>query len=94
MGAICTALPQLGEALGQFANGLLKGLGILHPHEDVKDIGERALQAQEKDITADKFDNFDDYIEALRSFELDPKKAEKRDQAEKLSAGVESVLWR
>lgn len=88
VGAICTALPQLGEALGQFANGLLKGLGILHPHEDVKDIGERALQAQEKDITADKFDNFDDYIEALRSFELDPKKAEKRDQAEKLSAGV------
>ncbi|BBU04604.1 hypothetical protein Q7I35_09920 [Aeromonas allosaccharophila] len=88
IGAISTALPKLGEALGQFANALLKGLGILKPDEDIEDHGERALQAAEQGITADKFDDFDDYVAALRSFELDPDKAEKRSRAEKLSAGI------
>lgn len=88
IGAISNALPKLGEALGQFANSLLKGLGILKPDEDIEDQGERALQAAEQGITADKFEDFDDYVAALRSFELDPDKAEKRSSAEKLTAGL------
>ncbi|MFM4824138.1 hypothetical protein ACEUDJ_04500 [Aeromonas bivalvium] len=88
IGAISSALPKLGEALGQFANALLKGLGILKPDEDIEEQGERALQAAEQGITADKFDDFDDYVAALRSFELDPDKADKRSRAEKLSAGI------
>ncbi|UBH26244.1 hypothetical protein [Aeromonas enteropelogenes] len=88
IGAISSALPKLGEALGQFANALLKGLGILKPDENIEEQGERALQAAEQGITADKFDDFDDYVAALRSFELDPDKASKRSPAEKLSAGI------
>lgn len=88
IGAISSALPKLGEALGQFANALLKGLGILKPDEDIEEQGERALQAAEQGITADKFDDFDDYVAALRSFELDPDKSDKRSRAEKLSAGI------
>ncbi|MGL5040156.1 MAG: hypothetical protein ACRC6D_08600 [Aeromonas sp.] len=88
VGAICTALPKLGEALGQFGNGLLKGLGILKPDEDMADFGEKALQAAENGVTSDKFDDFDDYVAALRNFDLDPEKAKNRSQADKLSSGM------
>ncbi|WP_370560313.1 hypothetical protein [Edwardsiella tarda] len=88
IGAISSTLPKLSEALGQFANALLKGFGVLKPDEDIEEQGERALQAAEQGVTVDKFDDFDDYVAALRSFELDPDKADKRSRAEKLSAGI------
>ena len=88
IGTISNALPALGEALGKFAAAFLQGLGILKPNENVEDMGERALQAAEKGITMDKFDNFDTYLEKLRDFEIDPEKAEKRSSAEKLVAGL------
>ncbi len=88
VGAISTALPQLGEALGKFGSALLQGLGLLRPDEKVEDFGERALQMSEKGLTMEKFDNFDSYIDHLRNFEIDPEKAQKRSQAEKLVAGL------
>lgn len=88
IGNIVTALKPVAEALGQFANAFLQGLGILKPDEKVEDLGERALQAAEKGITLGRFDDFDGYMNALRNFELDPDKAEQRPRAEKLVAGL------
>ena len=51
-------------------------------------MGDRALQAAEKGITMDKFEDFDDYIDALRKFELNPEASEKYGAAEKLIAGL------
>lgn len=85
---IVTALKPVAEALGKFANAFLQGLGILKPDEKIEDLGERALQAAERGITLDQFDNFEDYADALRDFDLDPDKAEKRSQSERLVAGL------
>ncbi|AKU11338.1 hypothetical protein AzCIB_1436 [Azoarcus sp. CIB] len=78
----------MAEALGKFANAFLQVLGILKADEKTEDLGERALQAAEKGITLDQFDDFDCYLDALRNFDLDPDKAEKRSHAEKLVAGL------
>lgn len=88
VGNIVTALKPVAEALGKFANAFLQGLGILKPDEKTEDLGERALQAAEKGITLEQFDDFDSYMDTLRNFDLDPDKAEKRDHAEKLVAGL------
>jgi hypothetical protein len=88
LGSVIDALKPVAEALGRFVNAFLQGLGILQPNEKVEDIGERALQAAGKGITIDKFDNFDDYMDALRKFEVDPDIAAKRSPAEKLVAGI------
>lgn len=88
IGNIVTALAPVAEALGKFANAFLQGLGILKPDEKTEELGERALQAAEKGITIEKFDDFDGYMDVLRNFDLDPDKAEKRSTAEKLVAGV------
>ncbi len=85
---IVTELEPVAVALGKFAAAFLQGLGILKPEEKPEDIGERALQASEKGITPEQFDDFESYLAALRDFELDPDKAAKRSSAEKLIAGI------
>lgn len=76
------------KALATFANALLHVLAIFKPDETVDDMGERAMQAAEDGITPDKFENFDEYMAELRSFELDPEVAEKRSTVEKITAGL------
>lgn len=85
---VVSALAPVAEALGKFTSAFLQGLGILKPDEKAEDLGERALQAAEKGITLDQFDNFDSYVDALRNFELDPDKAANRSPVEKLVAGI------
>lgn len=88
LGSVIDALKPVAEAIGKFANAFLQGLGILKPGEKIEDLGERALQAVQKGITIEQFDNFEGYMDALRKFELDPEVATKRNPAEKLVAGM------
>lgn len=76
------------KAVVTCANALLDALSIFRPNENVQDMGDRALQAAGKGITMDKFENFDDYIDALRKFEINPEGSEKYSDAEKLIAGL------
>lgn len=82
------ALAPVAEAIGKFASAFLQGLGIFKPDEKPEDMGDRALQAAEKGITMDKYEKFDDYLKALRDFQLDPAESAKRSHAEKLMAGM------
>lgn len=93
LGPVLTTLANLlphpaVKAVANFANALLHVLAIFHPEESVQDMGERALQAAEKDITLDKFEKFDEYMAALRDFDLNPELNEKYSPVEKLVAGL------
>jgi len=78
----------IAEAIGKVANALLSALGILRPNETIEEIGERALQAREHGITIDKFPNFDDYVKALRDFDLDEDLKRMRNPTERMVAGL------
>ena len=82
------ALAPIAEAIGKFANALLQGLGIIKPDEDIEEFGDRALQAAAEGITPDKYEDFEDYIEDLRNFELDPEKSAKTPKSVKLTSGL------
>lgn len=64
---VITNVARVAEVVAQI-------LGVIKPGETVADMGERALQAAEKDITPQGFDNHDEYMNALRKFQLDPEK--------------------
>ena len=76
------------SALANVAQGVLQAFGIMKPNEKIEEMGERALQAAQEGITPDKFENFDEYMEELRNFDLDEDKANKRTSAEKIVAGI------
>jgi hypothetical protein len=77
-------------ALGGMAGNLLKGLGIFGSDDpDVPEWGDRAMQAEEQKIFPDQFENFDDYMEKLRNFDLDPEKSKESNVEEKTFKGLE-----
>lgn len=88
LGSVISSLGPVAEALGKFANAFLQGMGILRPNETTEDMGDRALQAAEKGITPEKFQNFEAYMSELRNFDIDPERSIKRSSAEKLVAGI------
>lgn len=88
IGSIISAIHPMAATIGKFANTFLQGLGILNPDEKIDDLGERALQASERGIRIEEFDRFDDYLDSLRNFELDPDKASRRSAAEKITSGL------
>ena len=86
---LANAIPNpLAKNVVNFANALLHSLAIFHPTETVQDMGDRALQAAEQGITIDKFDKFDEYMSALRDFDINPELSEKYTTVEKFVAGL------
>ena len=62
---------------------------LLKPQETVKDIGDRALQAEEEGITLETCDNdFNAYMEKLRALKLDPEKSAQHHDWEHEAAGL------
>ena len=69
---------------------LLTSLGIIEKEDDEKlrERGERVLQAAERGVKREKFDDFDDFEKALNGFELDEEKMKKRTKDEQIAAGL------
>lgn len=88
IGSIISAIPAIGKTVANVAQGVLGAFGVLKPDEKIEEVGERALQAAEAGITYEEFDDFDEYLDELRNFDLDPEKSNKRTPAEKIVAGL------
>lgn len=87
---ILPVLAKGAQILGQVASvvqAFSEIHGILRHGESVSDIGDRALQAAGK-IHPDQFDDFDQYLQALRNFPLDPGKSQSFDGQTKFVAGL------
>ena len=79
------------EKLNTFVSvvqAVLQVIGIFKPGEQIKDIGDRAIQAASQDIKPENFDSFEAYMEEIRAFELDPTKTESITDVEKYAAGL------
>ncbi|MDY6294970.1 MAG: hypothetical protein SPL45_01550, partial [Schwartzia succinivorans] len=92
---VSALLPKIIEIVGkdllmfaQIIMGILKGLGLIKPEEDVEDLGDKALQAEEEGITPEKYDSYEEYLKAVEEFEIDPEKSKEIDEGKKLEKGV------
>ena len=81
-------LERIGSIIKGIANVVLLALDIFKPGEDVEDMGDRALQAAEQGIKPENYDRYDEYLDEIRTFELDPEKSAQRTSAEKTAAGL------
>ncbi len=67
-------------------------LGIKNKDEKIDEIGDRALQASEKGIKKTDFETHDEYMNALREFELDPEFSKKLSKEDKEAAGLAVLI--
>lgn len=93
-----TVLPKIApiliggvEKLNTFVGvvqAVLQIMQIFRPEDRLKDIGDRSIQAARRDIKPEHFDSFEDYMNEIRAFELDPAESETITDAEKYAAGL------
>ena len=83
--AVGVNLGKLGNAL----EGFFKALGLIPSEENVTDLGDKAIQADEEGIKPEKYDNYAEYLEAVESFETTLEKSNEIDENKKIEKGIE-----
>jgi hypothetical protein len=63
---------------------VLEKLGLIDAKDNPEEMGDKMLQAEEQGITPENFDNYDDYYQAIKDFELDPEKSAQLTERQKL----------
>lgn len=87
LGPMLSMIPGKIGAVARVVTLVSEVLGIFKKGDEVDDIGDRALQGAEQDITPDGYETFDEYMDALRNIELDPEKSEQTSFLDKVLAG-------
>lgn len=79
------------KVIGNAITSIAKALGIIKPERDVEEIGDRALQAEEKGMTPDKYASYEAWIKAIDEDDwgYDPEKNKNMDSEKKILKGVE-----
>lgn len=74
---LCGAIVSIGKALG-----LIKT-------EKPEDLGDKALQAEEKGIVPENYETYQQYVDAVEKFEVDPEKSKLYTEEAKLTKATE-----
>ena len=85
------ALEKLSTALESF----FKELGLIEPTDNVEEIGDKALQAEQDDLHPIKIEDFDShekYLEAIKKYEVDAEKSALIPKDDKLHKAIEILL--
>ncbi len=87
VGLAVQGLKVIGNALMSIA----KALGIIKPERSVEELGDRALQAEEKGMTADNYASYEAWIKDIEkdNWGYDPEKNKDMEPEEKIKKGVE-----
>ena len=79
------------KAIGNALASIAKALGIIKPERDVEEIGDRALQAEEKGMTPDKYASYEAWVKEIEKDDwgYDPEKNKDMAPEQKVLKGVE-----
>lgn len=88
IGSVLEKIPPVLKTVSPWVNALSWALNVFRPTEKVEDVGDRALQAAEQDIRPEKFPDFEQYMAALRAFDINPNASQTRSLATKVVAGM------
>ena len=83
------------ETFAKALEGFFKALGLIEADEQVEEIGDKALQAENDDLHPVKIENFDShekYLAAIKERMSDPEKSALIPQDDKLQKGIEILL--
>lgn len=71
---------------------LCKALGLFKKENNVEELGDKRLQAEDAGIKLEDFKTYDEYLKKIEEFEIDPEKSKKFTPEEKARAGAELMV--
>lgn len=99
VGTLVPAIAKIvGVQLEKFSRAMeafFKELGLIEQNENVEELGDKALQAEQdelKPIKLEDFDSYEKYLAAVREYEIDAEKSALIPQDEKLQKAIEVLL--
>lgn len=78
---------QLGT-VGLVIQAIAAIVGLFRTDEKVEEMGDRAMQASESGIRPENFDSYNEYMDSIRDFDLDPEKSKSYSSEAKQLAGI------
>lgn len=92
VGSFCASVGKIAiEAISVVSNvvqAIGAALGIIPKDTNMEELGDKALQASEAGVKPENFDNYQDYINEVKNFKVDPLKSENWSKDEKLLAAT------
>ena len=80
------------KEIGKIIFAMAKIIGAIKSDIDIKDMGDKALQAEADGITPEKYDTYSDYVAALDGYFVDTEKSTKISDELKENKGVEIAV--
>ena len=83
------------EKFGRALEGFFKELGLIESQDNVEEIGDKALQAEQDDLHPIKIEDFDShekYLSAIKEYEVDAEKSALIPKDDKLHKALEILL--
>ena len=75
------------DIIGPAIMALCKALGLVKDEEKLDEMGDKAIQAEESGIKLENYSSFQEYMEAIDNFPLDPEKSKSISYEEKMRRG-------
>ena len=69
--------------------GIAKALGLIESEEKVEDLGDKAIQAEERGIKPEDFRTYSEYEKSIEDFETDSARSQEISEDEKALKGIE-----
>ena len=88
----------VGVQLEKFSRALeefFKGLGLIEPEENIEEIGDKSLQAEQDELHPIKIEDFDShekYLAAVKEYEVNAEKSALISKDDKLHKAIEILL--
>lgn len=95
--AVSKALAVVGMAVeglrvvGNAVMGIAKALGIVKEEHKAEELGDRALQAEEKGMRPEDYEKYEDWVRAIEKDDwgYDPERNKDMDEREKIEKGIQ-----
>lgn len=84
-------VPEVLKSVATIFINIGKALGLIDKGTDAEDLGDKVLQAEEQGKKPEDYDSFEEFVNSLDDFEVDPVKSKELSAEEKLTKGVEVV---
>ena len=73
------------KVIGNVLMSLGKALGLIKPETNVTDLGDKALQSE---YNPEDFNSYEDYVNAVEKYDLDPEKSKLTTEEDKIKKGM------
>lgn len=79
------------KVLGNAVLGIAKALGVVKPERKVEELGDRAMQAQERGMEPENYPAYENWVRAIEEDDwgYDPERNKDIDEREKVRKGIE-----